>query len=81
MNEAMNVVGNLLRYMKLEPVIYLAILIVTVFAMLRCFVPLSRASARLRRASRIIMTEQKQNKEKKSWHNLDFLGSSLESVW
>ena len=36
---------------------------------------------RLRRAARTIVTESKQNKEKKSWNDMHFLGDSLSATW
>ena len=38
-------------------------------------------AARLRRASRTIVTEHRQNKEKKSWNDLHFLGDRLQGTW
>lgn len=66
---------------SLETLIYLAIFVLTIFAMLRCLVPLAGMGARLRRGARIIVTENKQNKEKKSWRDLSFLGDKLQATW
>ena len=66
---------------SLDTLIYLAILFVLLFAMGRCIVPLSLLSRKLRRAARIIITENKQNKEKKSWNDIHFLGERLEGTW
>ncbi|MFR3405806.1 MAG: MotA/TolQ/ExbB proton channel family protein [Christensenellales bacterium] len=40
-----------------------------------------RIAAKLRRAARTIVTESKQNKEKKSWNDMHFLGDSLSATW
>lgn len=66
---------------SLDTVIYLAILLVFLTAVMRCLFPLSRLAAKLRRAARVIVTESKQNKEKKSWNDLHFLGDKLQSTW
>ncbi len=66
---------------SLDTLIYLAIVLITLFAMGRCVLPLARAASRLRRAARTIITENKQNKEKKSWNDLRFLGDKLSGVW
>ena len=66
---------------SLDTLIYLAIVLVLVIALARCLIPLSRMGAKLRRAARIIITENKQNKEKKSWNDLRFLGDRLQGPW
>ena len=66
---------------SLDTLIYLAILLVLLYAMARCLVPLAALSGKLRRAARVIITENKQNKEKKSWNDIHFLGDRLEGVW
>jgi len=66
---------------SVDTLIYLAILLVLLFALMRCLLPLIAVSGRLRRAARVIITENKQNKEKKSWNDIHFLGDRLESVW
>ena len=45
-----------------------AILMVFLASVGRCLMPLGSMARRLRRAARIIITENKQNKEKKSWN-------------
>lgn len=66
---------------SLDTLIYVAILLVFLGAMGRCLLPLSRAAGRLRRAARTVVSENKQNKEKKSWNDLHFLGDRLQGVW
>lgn len=66
---------------SLETLIYIAIAAVFVFSLLRCLAPLTRASGKLRRAARIIISENRQNKEKKSWNDLRFLGDRLQGAW
>ena len=55
------------KFFSVDMVIYAAIVLVAAAALARCTMPLSRVAARLRRAARTIVTESKQNKEKKSW--------------
>lgn len=66
---------------SLDALIYLSIALVLLLAMARCLLPLIAVSGRLRRAARVIITENKQNKEKKSWNDIHFLGDRLEGVW
>lgn len=66
---------------SLDALIYLAIIVVFFGALARCLLPLGAVSTRLRRAARVIITENKQNKEKKSWNDLHFLGDKLQVVW
>ncbi len=66
---------------SLDTLIYLAVALVFLTALVRCILPLSRMAARLRRASRTIVTEHRQNKEKKSWNDLHFLGDKLQGTW
>ena len=66
---------------SLDTVIYLAILLVLMSSMACCFVPLSAVTRRLRRAARTVIQENKQNKEKKSWNDIHFLGDKLEGTW
>ena len=66
---------------SLDMLIYAAILIVTIYAMIRCLIPIAGVSGKLRKASRTIITENKQRKEQKSWRDLHFLGDRLEAVW
>ena len=76
---------EMLRVLKgvfsLDTLIYAAITVVLLAAVIRCLVPLMMLSSRLRRAARIIITEKKQNKEKKSWNDLRFLGDGLQGTW
>ena len=66
---------------SLDALIYLAIFLVFVTSVMRCVFPLTRMAAKLRRAARIIVTESKQNKEKKSWNDRLFLGDKLQGAW
>ncbi|MBQ7488586.1 MAG: MotA/TolQ/ExbB proton channel family protein [Clostridia bacterium] len=69
------------RFFSIDLVIYAAIVVITVLAMIRCLIPLNASSARLRRGTKIIITENKQKKEVRSWKDLGFLGDRLQSVW
>ena len=69
------------KFFSVDIVIYAAIVLVAATALARCTMPLSRVAARLRRAARTIVTESKQNKEKKSWNDMHFLGDSLSATW
>ena len=77
----MNILAVIRGVLSLDTLIYLAIFIVFVTALMRCIYPLTRMAARLRRAARIIVMESKQNKEKKSWNDLHFLGDKLQGTW
>ena len=77
----MNILTLLKSIFSLDTLIYLAIVLVFFAALMRCVFPLSRMAARLRRASRTIVTEHRQNKEKKSWNDLHFLGDRLQGTW
>ena len=66
---------------SLDTLIYLAMLLLFMTAFVRCIVPLWSVSSRLRRAARVIITENRQNKEKKSWRDLRFLGDKLQGTW
>ncbi|MBQ4609157.1 MAG: hypothetical protein IJB18_06195, partial [Clostridia bacterium] len=66
---------------SLDTLIYLAIVIVFFGSVARCLLPLGGLAARLRRAARVIIMENKQNKEKKSWNDLHFLGDKLQITW
>lgn len=66
---------------SLDTLIYLAILMVFLASVGRCLMPLGSMARRLRRAARIIITENKQNKEKKSWNDLNFLGDRMQGTW
>ena len=72
---------RLARLFSIDLVIYTAILLITFIAIARCLIPLARVSAKLRRASRLILTEHKQRKDRKSWRDLQFLGGKLEAIW
>ncbi len=77
----MNVIRIIRGIFSLDTVIYLAILFVLFFSMARCLTPLASLARKLRRASRVIITENKQNKEKRSWNDIHFLGDRLEGTW
>ena len=77
----MNALKVLRGVFSLDALIYLAIFLLFITAMLHSVLPLTRVAARLRRAARVIITENKQNKEKKSWSDLNFLGDKLQSTW
>jgi len=77
----MKILSVLRSIFSLDTVIYLAIFVLFVTAFMRCIVPLWRVSARLRRAARAVTTENRQNKEKRSWHDLNFLGDKLQGTW
>lgn len=77
----MEILSIIRSIFSLDTVIYLAILFVWLFATVRCLAPLAALSRKLRRAARVIITENKQNKEKKSWNDIHFLGDRMESVW
>jgi len=66
---------------SLDTLIYLAIVLFLFTSMARCFVPLAAVTRRLRRAARTMIQENKQNKEKKSWNDIHFLGDKLEGTW
>ena len=66
---------------SLDTLVYLAIVFVLFTALIRCILPLSAMARRLRRAARVIIAENKQNKEKKSWNDLHFLGDKLQATW
>ena len=76
-----DILSMIKRIFSLDALIYLTIALVFLMALLRCIFPLSLMAARLRRAARIIMVENKQNKEKKSWNDLNFLGEKLQGTW
>ncbi len=69
------------RMLSLDTLVYLAIAFVFLAAIVRCVLPLGAMARRLRRAARVIITENKQNKEKKSWNDLHFLGDRLQGPW
>lgn len=77
----MNMLSLLRGVFSLETLIYLAIALVFLVSTTRCLLPLSRTSAKLRRAARVIINENKQNKERKSWNDLHFLGDRLQGPW
>lgn len=77
----MDIVSVLRSLLSLDTLVYLAILLVLLTALGRSLLPLMAMAGRLRRAARIIITENRQNKEKKSWNTLQFLGKQLEGPW
>ena len=77
----MDVLALMKSIFSLDTLIYIAIALVWLGALARCVLPLSRLGGRLRRAARTIIAENKQNKEKKSWNDLHFLGDSLQGPW
>ena len=77
----MDIIRIIRGIFSLDTVIYLAILFVLFFSMARCLTPLASLARKLRRASRVIITENKQNKEKRSWNDIHFLGDRLEGTW
>ena len=77
----MEFLSVLRRILSLDTVIYIAIVLVFLAAMARCVFPMARLCGRLRRATRTIIVENKQNKEKKSWHDLHFFGDRLQATW
>lgn len=77
----MEILSMLKTIFSLDTLIYLAIVLVLLGAMARCLTPLAGMTSRLRRAARTIITENKQNKEKKSWNDLHFLGDKLQGTW
>ncbi|MCR4708250.1 MAG: MotA/TolQ/ExbB proton channel family protein [Clostridiales bacterium] len=75
-------IGFVTKYVSIDAIIYIAILLVLLTALLRCVFPLAGISGKLRRATRTIITENRQRKEKgASWRNLTFLGRKMESIW
>ena len=68
-------------FLSFDLLIYAAIVLVLFAACIRCVLPLSGVARQLRKASRIIITENKQRKERKSWRSLEFMGGKLESIW
>lgn len=77
----MEIIQVMKRFFSLDTLIYLAIVIVFLVAIVSSVIPLVRAAAKLRRASRTIVQESKQQKEKKSWNDIHFLGNRLQNVW
>ena len=77
----MNVLTLLKSVFSLDALVYLAIALVFLGSLARCVLPVSRAGARLRRAARTIIAENKQNKERKSWNDLRFLGDRMQGAW
>lgn len=69
------------KFFSLDTLIYAAILFVALVAFLRCVLPVASVSRRIRKATRVIITESKQQKERKAWRDLNFLGEKLEAVW
>ena len=77
----MDALSILKTFFSADMVIYAAIIIIALTALARCTLPLSRVAGKLRRAARTIVTESKQNKEKKSWNDIHFLGDELSGTW
>ena len=77
----MDALSILKTFFSADMVIYAAIIIIALTALVRCTLPLSRVAGKLRRAARTIVTESKQNKEKKSWNDIHFLGDELSGTW
>ncbi|MBQ8092983.1 MAG: MotA/TolQ/ExbB proton channel family protein [Clostridia bacterium] len=69
------------RFFSIDLLIYAAILVITVVAMIRCLIPLSAVASKLRRGTKVIITENKQKKEVRSWKDLGFLGDRLQNTW
>ena len=65
----------------LEAAVYFAIALVLVVAMLRCHVPVRRNTRALRRASRDMVNEARQQRGRPVWNEVDFLGNGLRSEW
>ncbi len=77
----MDILRVIKHFFSLDALIYLAIAIVFCIALVSCVFPLMRAAGKLRRASRMVIQESKQQKEKKSWNDIHFLGDRLQNVW
>ena len=69
------------RFFSIDLLIYAAIVLITVIAVFRCLLPMGATTARLRRATKVIITENKQKKDVRSWKDLGFLGDRLQTVW
>lgn len=79
MRQALDII---LKYLTIDLIIYLAILLVMLTALVRCIFPLVGMCAKLRKATRTIITENRQRKDKNvSWRNLTFLGRRMEGIW
>lgn len=65
----------------LEAGVYIAILVVVVVAMIRCFVPIRRNARALRRATRDLIGEAKLQRARPAWNEVDFLGNGLRGDW
>ena len=64
-----------------DAIIYTTIVVVTLVAMVRCYGPVRRNTRALRRATRIVLNESKQQAARPSWNDLHFLGDGLQSDW
>jgi hypothetical protein len=64
-----------------DALIYGGIVLVTLFAALRCFLPVARNARALRRAARVVSAEAKLQLARPSWNDLHFLGSTLQNNW
>ena len=77
----MDILQVIKHFFSLDAVIYLSIAVVFFMAMVTAVFPLMGAAGKLRRATRIVIQESKQQKEKKSWNDIHFLGDRLQNVW
>ncbi len=61
--------------------IYIAIAVVLLIAIARCFGPVRRNARALRRATRDLVGEAKLKRARPAWNEVDFLGNGLRSEW
>lgn len=61
--------------------IYAAILVIFIVAAIKCFVPIAKNAAALRKAARHLIDEGKRGVAVPSWNDLDFLGKGLQDEW
>lgn len=64
-----------------ELLIYVAIVVIAIFAALRCFTPLRAKAKALRKATRQIVKEAKQETIPPAWNEARFLGARLQGSW
>ncbi len=69
------------RFFSIDLLIYAAILCITVVAVFRCLFPLRATASKLRRGAKVIITENKQKKDVRSWKDLGFLGDRMQTAW
>ena len=75
-------IDMIIGHLSIDLIIYLAIFLVLLTALIRCVFPLAGMCAKLRKATRTIITENRQRKDKNaSWRNLPFLGRKMEGIW